>query len=561
MSRYFAALLGLLGLGFTGVALAGPPTARSLAGPSVPPCFQQVTSPNPSVYINTLNSVAAVAANDVWAVGYSSNGNNVYQTLVEHWDGTNWFIVPSPNPGSAANRLRGVAVVGTNDVWAVGDYYNSSSGQTLVEHWNGSAWSVVTSPNPSATYNLLHSVAVVGTNDVWAIGEYLNSGNVQTLTEHWSGSAWTVVPSPNPGTGHNILHGVAAVGAGDVWAVGEYYNGIGQTLTEHWDGTNWSIVPSPNPGSADNLLDSVAVINSSDIWAVGYSSNGSNVAQTLILHSCPPPPTTTPTSTPTDTPTATSTPPATTTATTTPPNTPTDTPTDTPVPPPTNTVPAPTSTPGGPSPTPCIINFSDVQPTDYFYPPVLDLACRGVISGYADSTFRPYNTTTRGQMVKIVVLGFNKPISTPVGSNYTFSDVPTTFPFFAYIETAAALNIVSGYVCGQPPAGPCDAQNRPYFLPYNYVTRGQLSKIDVGAAGWTLLHPATGIFEDVPPGTTFYPFVETAAARNVVSGYACGVPPAGACVPPANRPDFLPGNLATRGQISKIVDLSILSGP
>ncbi|HUS13652.1 MAG TPA: Ig-like domain-containing protein, partial [Chloroflexia bacterium] len=71
--------------------------------------------------------------------------------------------------------------------------------------------------------------------------------------------------------------------------------------------------------------------------------------------------------------------------------------TDTPVPPlPSNTPvpPAATSTPGV-SVTPCAIVFTDVHPTDYFYTPVQALACQGVISGYGDETFRPYNNTTR----------------------------------------------------------------------------------------------------------------------------------------------------------------------
>ena len=51
-------------------------------------------------------------------------------------------------------------------------------------------------------------------------------------------------------------------------------------------------------------------------------------------------------------------------------------------------------------------------------------------------------------MVKIVVLGFGIAIQTPGGGAYTFDDVPPDHPFFAFIETAAAHNIVSGYGCG-----------------------------------------------------------------------------------------------------------------
>jgi len=208
--------------------------------------------------------------------------------------------------------------------------------------------------------------------------------------------------------------------------------------------------------------------------------------------------------------------------------------------------------------TPCTLSFTDVHPTDYFYTPVLYLACHGVISGYNNGngtySFRPYNNTTRSQMVKIVVLGYNKPIVTPAGGNYTFADVPSTNPFFAVVETAAADNIVSGYTCGGPNE-PCDDRHRPYFRPYTNVTRGQLSKIDVVAAGWSLVNPPIGSFTDVLPGTAFYEFVETAYCHGVISGYTCGG--VGEPCDNQNRPYFRQYNNATRGQIAKIVYLSI----
>ena len=65
---------------------------------------------------------------------------------------------------------------------------------------------------------------------------------------------------------------------------------------------------------------------------------------------------------------------------------------------------------------------------------VQELTCRGAISGYSDNTFRPYNNTTRGQLTKIVVLAEACHIDTTGGPHFT--DVPTTNPFFAFIETA-----------------------------------------------------------------------------------------------------------------------------
>src|SRR5207249_4789617 len=183
--------------------------------------------------------------------------------------------------------------------------------------------------------------------------------------------------------------------------------------------------------------------------------------------------------------------------------------------------PAPTT-----SSTPCVITFTDVHPGDYFYEPVRYLYCRGVISGYGDGTFRPYNNTTRGQLTKIVVLGFGMPLYTP--PTPTFRDVPTTHTFYQHIETAYHSNLISGYMCGGL-GEPCPGL---YFRPGNNVTRGQLSKIVVLAAGWALLDPSTATFRDVPVGSPFFRYVETAYAHGIISGYNCG----------PNCLEFRPGN-------------------
>jgi hypothetical protein len=207
------------------------------------------------------------------------------------------------------------------------------------------------------------------------------------------------------------------------------------------------------------------------------------------------------------------------------------------------------------TPVPCAVSFSDVSPSDYFYQPVLYLACHGVIGGYADGTYRPYNNTTRGQMAKIVIGAFGLPITTPAAGGFTFTDVPVGSTFFSYVETAVAAGIVSGYPCGgvNPQTGvteTCDGAHRPYYRASNYVTRGQLAKIVVIAAqqvsGWTLISPATPSFNDVPVGSTFYTYIETAVCHSILGGYNDGT--------------FRPSDNATRGQIAKIVYFAIGSG-
>jgi hypothetical protein len=257
--------------------LLAPAVAQAQAAWSVVP------SPSPGVSGNELNSVAVVAATDIWAVGDVTAANGASQTLTEHWNGTQWSVVQSPNPSAFHNVLHGVTAISTTDVWAVGWFNNTQDiPMTLIEHWNGTQWSVVASPNGSINSNFLFGVTAVSSNDVWAVGEFNNaSGFFQTLTEHWNGRTWRVVSSPNVGTHNNVLNGVTAISANDVWAVGDFLDSTSNahTLIEHWNGKKWSVVPSPNPGTGANTLNAVQAVSTDNVWAVGQTST-----QTLIEH-------------------------------------------------------------------------------------------------------------------------------------------------------------------------------------------------------------------------------------------------------------------------------------
>jgi hypothetical protein len=175
-----------------------------------------------------LSGISALSANDIWAVGSVTSvvGTSVQtRTLTEHWNGTAWSIVPSRN-ATTSNLLTGVAAVAGTNVWAVG-YTITTDGtnqpdKTLIEHWNGSAWSVVPSPSPAAN-DTLSGVAARSAGDVWAVGTRQDrSGAIpidRTLTEHWNGTTWSVAASPNVGANDNLLNGVSAT-SGDIWAVG-----------------------------------------------------------------------------------------------------------------------------------------------------------------------------------------------------------------------------------------------------------------------------------------------------------------------------------------------------
>jgi hypothetical protein len=139
-----------------------------------------------------------------------------------------------------------------------------------------------------------------------------------------------------------------------------------------------------------------------------------------------------------------------------------------------------------------------------------------------------------------------------------FQDVPPGSTFFDFVQQLATPGYIGGYPCGGQNEPCVPPQNLPYFRPGAKATRGQISKIVSNAAG-AGEPPGSRMFQDVPPGHTFYEFVQRLASRGAIGGYACG----GAgepCVPPQNLPYFRPNNPTTRGQISKIVATTFYPG-
>jgi hypothetical protein len=227
----------------------------------------------------SLNAVAATSPGDVWAVGSGSN-----QPLVDHWNGRQWTVQHLPSvPGGGG--LSGVAARTAHDVWVVG----SVGAQTLIEHWNGAKWTRIASPGlPGASASSLASVTATGADYAWAVGSAaMPDGTTRTLTMLWNGRHWQQINSPNPVV-DDSLTGVTASWTHNIWAVGNNNpttcTGDGcapnVTLIMHWNGTRWKVVPSPYGGSDNyNTLYGIAAVTRTNIWAVGWA-----IPQTLILH-------------------------------------------------------------------------------------------------------------------------------------------------------------------------------------------------------------------------------------------------------------------------------------
>lgn len=247
--------------------------------------WEAIPPPQVSTVYARLYGVAAISPRDVWVVGHSQDN-----PVKAHWDGAQWSVITPTVPLSGGGYLNSVAAIAPDDVWAVGGTGDSfgGEGQTLIEHWDGKDWSIVPSPNLCQARNSLQDVEAIARDDVWAVGhcsddDNIWSGPVKALIMHWDGKTWSLVQSPSPSPSQALLS-ISAASHNDIWAVGLRHNlaqtpsglqlkssGSG-TLAMHWDGSRWDAVPSPRITEEERFSD-VAVVSSGEVWAVGESQN------------------------------------------------------------------------------------------------------------------------------------------------------------------------------------------------------------------------------------------------------------------------------------------------
>jgi hypothetical protein len=582
---------------------------------------------NPSPLPGILQSAAALSANDIWAVGYKTDGSG--RPLTAHYDGTSWNAVDVPQ--NIPSNLSGVVAISSSDVW-------TSSGNNLV-HWDGTGWSPVPGavPPPGAYYAMI-GLGALSSTDIWAVGDLVPPSSTGqqflTLTEQYRNncpqptatstvtstpnasftptraatntptptatptnyvivqSTGTIVPGttdtgnhcddcttlvrlPFPSTLYDQRFSVAIVGSngtlGFVANANPATNGCVATaaanfaIFPYWDDLTTSTLSCSPCGIFTSISGSspsrifniewramriggsfvnfeVRLYEGSSRFDLVYGrvdpgasesigvqrDTGSLYTRVLCLPGGAP-----------EQPSGAE------------PAKPSDRIIDA------GTLLAFVRENSQPTPTPtaCTIHFSDVPPGSTFYAYIECLACRGIVSGYSDGSFKPGNQVTRGQLAKMVsnAVGLND----DPGGDQLFLDVPPGSTFYDFVQRLGARGYMSGYACGGQ-GEPCGPGNLPYFRPGGTATRGQIAKIVSNAASFSD-GPSGQSFQDVPPDSTFFDFIQRLSMRNIINGYACGGP-GEPCVPPGNLPYFRPNGNVTRGQTSKIVSNTFYPG-
>ena len=139
--------------------------------------------------------------------------------------------------------------------------------------------------------------------------------------------------------------------------------------------------------------------------------------------------------------------------------------------------------------------FSDVAQTDYYYSYVTDLTTSGVLNGYEDGTFRPGNTVTMGEALKMIMTSVGYPEQAAIDSQWASG----------YLARAKADNLL--------PAGAIERLDRP-------VDRYMIAEITARAMKLQTAAVAVSPFADMPVNNTAAPAVAALHQIGVLIGSA-----------------------------------------
>lgn len=181
--------------------------------------------------------LSVVKANDVWVVGNGTLGSSTTVcTRALHWNGSTWQSAAMPAT-TGSPRLYAVSARAANDVWAVGAVFTMNASHanvenSLVMHWNGAKWAVVPSPDSRGDGYLKDVDATA--EGVWAVGAAMSSAEApqDIMIKKWTGTSMADQSTPDLPPFANFT-GVS-VADGAVTSVGWYQprSSVVATLTD-----------------------------------------------------------------------------------------------------------------------------------------------------------------------------------------------------------------------------------------------------------------------------------------------------------------------------------------
>ena len=279
--------------------------------------------------------IHGTAPDDVWAVGYAKPlaGEGLLTfPLIQHFDGSAWTLVDTS--GLPSSFLESVAAVAPDDVWAMGCSRPCGGDSAVVLlHWDGIAWTDVSDELPEAyrhgsSYDQgdlladgdrlflplggdllvrehdawtvaldrhanVRAAGMVG-DRVWAVGRHDVPGQSTARAAAWRerDSGWRRLPSPGRFSGS--LTTVTGPDRRHVWVGGSTHQ-TGNTASwvlRRFDGAAWSIIPAPEHPPEDGVwysLEDATTGPGGHPFTVGYFGDACDCGTSDVLRRGPSP--------------------------------------------------------------------------------------------------------------------------------------------------------------------------------------------------------------------------------------------------------------------------------
>jgi hypothetical protein len=220
-------------------------------------------TPNPGRSVGTgLAAVSCSATTACTAAGSYDTASHLARTTAAAWGGRSWHrqATPSPAGASVSSGLIGLSCASARACTAAGFGTGASGNSTaLTERWDGARWRIQPSPVPAGAVSaVLNGVSCPAPRTCTAVGEYFSAGQRElALAERWSGGQWRLQQFPRPpATAQgDELSGVSCPAVGTCFATGWYFTKSGMAaFTAAWNGGRWQVQPAPGPAHAGRLV-------------------------------------------------------------------------------------------------------------------------------------------------------------------------------------------------------------------------------------------------------------------------------------------------------------------
>lgn len=163
--------------------------------------------------------------------------------------------------------------------------------------------------------------------------------------------------------------------------------------------------------------------------------------------------------------------------------------------------------------------FSDVSQKHWAASTIYDLVAKGYMQGYQDGTFKPNQTTTRGEAAVIIARTMGIDVKTDFQPS--FQDVPETHPYYKQVSKLTELGVL---------------QNGNFFYPNAQLKRSEISKMIALAYGVEVDNQNKASFNDLSTNFWAKDYIESLADAAIVQGFTATT--------------FEPNQYVTRAQIA-----------